>query len=369
MVLVTAPGPALSAMTLMPKGAVVVLAEAQAPCSQNSSQCQWPPRYQGLLKEQEQEVLEAARGFARAAGLSLAVVGCHLEHLADGAPEAAPGLLCSSQALLDAMGWAARRVYAWQHLPGPKGAPHNTQLRNSIPGSGLKTPYAVREFRKWQDCVSNLGKWLKDPVPRPIAWPYRNVVRDPVDMTCDRRYLQGAQAVQALETWRAGGAGRKRALQAWRRIRPGLAYRWSVDPKACNRSSERYQPAWRVMDAADFCRRIPSQQRKILFLGDSLQHQMAYATFFTMLSTGPWLSDKKVAALKDCPADVRKWQDAYRLTHRSADAFRVPSCAGMGISFLRSNQLQVSVTQFADMSNYKDHLVVTPWSTVSLSPP
>jgi len=75
---------------------------------------------------------------------------------------------------------------------------------------------------------------------------------------------------------------------------------------------------------------------------------------------------RRVAALKYWPDDIRKWQEAYNLPKKSAIALHVPTCEGMDISFFRSNQLQVSVTHYSDLSKYTAHLVVTPWSTVSL---
>jgi len=115
--------------------------------------------------ELQQETMRAVRGLARAAGLNLAVVACPVELVGGDGESASPEMVCGTQAVSDAVSWAASRVYTWHNLPGPGGGQRATDLTTVVPGSGLRSQAAVEEFRAWQEFVSTKGKWVRDTIP------------------------------------------------------------------------------------------------------------------------------------------------------------------------------------------------------------
>jgi len=210
------------------------------------------------------------RGLARAAGLNLAVVACPVELVSGDGESPAPEMVCGTQAVADAVSWAASRVYTWQNLPGPGGRLRARDWASAIPGSGLQSKETVEEFQAWQECVSKQGSWVRDPHPRFLPWPYSDIF----DIgTCDEGYLSGDEALAVVAQWRAGN---KSALQDWERIRPGLRYYWSVDFNACQQRGQVVPKhwAWEQSNASRFCSLLAPLKRRMVFVGDSLQDQM-----------------------------------------------------------------------------------------------
>lgn len=111
--LITAPGAALSAMPFVPRGAfVILLAPHSTPSNVQDPREQKGRVHRAAAVEHHPEVMRAVRGLARAAGLHLAVVACPVESVgsdSDGTP-GAPEMVCGTQALADAVSWAASQV-------------------------------------------------------------------------------------------------------------------------------------------------------------------------------------------------------------------------------------------------------------------
>jgi len=105
------------------------------------------------------------RGLARAAGLNLAVVACPVELVSGDGESPAPEMVCGTQAVADAVSWAASRVYTWQNLPGPGGRLRARDWASAIPGSGLQSKETVEEFQAWAGVCEQAGELGARPAP------------------------------------------------------------------------------------------------------------------------------------------------------------------------------------------------------------
>lgn len=314
--LITTPGTALAHMAFLPPGAVVVLLESAHGA-----------RARGFLVTHS-GMSAQLRAFGRAAGLHVATLTCNQD------PGEKGGLMCGRTKMMEALSWAAEKVFTSDLLPR---AAERRRLPRRIPGSGLQTPEEVEAFRSWARCVSEKGQWGYDATPRPLPWPFHGSLE-----RCDNNHINDAAGGLAGRFADDVAADPQASPASWR-VREGLKYRWSASLAQCpeGREASGKEPVWERFSKEEFCS-LNGGKLKILMLGDSIQTQLAEAIAQSVLTGLTKPVGKDIFSFEITKA-CSDWLKTATVPHTYCitGTFNADLCPGLEIELIRNDLLDI----------------------------
>ncbi|BBN11861.1 hypothetical protein MPTK1_5g15360 [Marchantia polymorpha subsp. ruderalis] len=194
-----------------------------------------------------------------------------------------------------------------------------------IRATSIRGRKAVAAFRTYFDCVSESGKWVYDPTPRPLPWSF---VGERYLTMCDgyHEMLGGVYGEQA-DRIALSGDGK------WE-VREALKWVWQSNDTC---------PLQRVA-RDELCRRL-GPRRNVMVVGDSLNHGLSWSIMNHLITNGTGYArfmnyDRTTDGVYEMCADIFGQGNGFK------------------ISFVRNDRLSlVSAPVYDDRSNFHEY----PW--------
>ncbi|CAI5460142.1 unnamed protein product [Closterium sp. Yama58-4] len=202
----------------------------------------------------------------------------------------------------------------------------STSKKPLIPGTQIQSLQSAARFRRWLRCVSQRGRWAYNATPRILPWEYLGTMN-----LCDHRHQEttgGLVTKKADKYVMEGGAS-----GGWS-VRESLKYEWRTPPGKCPIGP------LRQFDGDRFCRKAEGRKGglNLLFLGDSLAHQMVVSFLNGLLRHIPkpavWAVNETI------PQECSDWLvEPPRHAYCRVYTFNESVCPGLKVQFVRNDHL------------------------------
>ncbi|CAI6008773.1 unnamed protein product [Closterium sp. NIES-65] len=213
-----------------------------------------------------------------------------------------------------------------QRMRAAQLAQASTSKKPLIPGTQIQSPQSAAQFRRWLRCVSQRGRWVYNATPRILPWEYLGTMN-----LCDHRHRDttGGLVTKKADKYAVEGG----APGGWS-VRESLKYEWRTPPGKCPIGP------LRQLDGDMFCRKVEGRKGglNVLFLGDSLAHQMVDSFLNGLLRHIPkpavWAVNETI------PKECSDWLvDPPRHAYCRVYTFNESFCPGLTVQFVRNDHL------------------------------
>ncbi|CAI7844117.1 unnamed protein product [Closterium sp. NIES-53] len=213
-----------------------------------------------------------------------------------------------------------------QRMRAAQLAQASTSKKLLIPGTQIQSLQSAAQFRRWLRCVSQRGRWVYNATPRILPWEYLGTMN-----LCDHRHKEttGGLVTKKADKYAVEGG----APGGWS-VRESLKYEWRTPPGKCPIGP------LRQLDREMFCRKVEGRKGglNVLFLGDSLAHQMVVSFLNGLLRHIPkpavWAVNETI------PQECSDWLvDPPRHAYCRVYTFNESFCPGLNVQFVRNDHL------------------------------